>query len=170
MIRLALEKRLVTDFETLQLMFSVDRADHISSKRGISERLEKGEVVISDRFMASTIAFGHASGLDSKWLAVMQSKFYMPDKTYFLDVNPEVSLDRIRKSRPGFDLFEEKERLEKVRDGYALAFKILKGSGVKVINGEQDREKITKEIISDIEKSRKYKSVLKFVQEELIDK
>ena len=168
MIRLALENRLTIDSQTLQMMFTVDRADHLGGERGITERLKKGEAVISDRFLASTLAFGYASGLDMNWLSALQSKFFLPDKTFFLDVDPELCIRRIEKGRLGLDLFEKKESLEKAKEGYSIVRKMFPRSMI-VVNGEGKIEKITKRILSDIEKMRKYKNIIKSTQQALIE-
>lgn len=167
MIRMVLENRLEVDLQTLQMMFTVDRADHIRGDRGIVRYLKKGNVVISDRYLTSTLAFGFASGLDIEWLLAMQSKFFLPDKTYFLNVDPKVCIERIKKARPGFDLFEKEKNLEKVMEGYNVARKLL-SRRMKVIDGEDRIEIITKKILTDLKKSRKYKDVTKYAQQRLL--
>ena len=166
-IRLVLEKRLKVDFQTLQMMFTVDRVDHLSGERGIIKRLEKGEVVISDRYLASTLAFGFASGLDVDWLSALQSKFILPDITYFLEVDPAICIERVQKRDTGFDIFEKKDQLEKVKEGY-LKVKKMFGKDIKIINGERKIEDIKREILRDIEKMDKYKNAIKSTQQPLI--
>jgi dTMP kinase len=160
MIRMALENRLKVDLSTLQMMFTVDRADHIKSKRGIEERLKLGEIVVSDRYLASTLAFGYGSNLDVRWLSVIKSKFFLPDITFFLDVKPETCIKRINASRPGFDLFEKKDQLRKIYEGYMFVNKILKRSFV-IIDGEREIKDITDDIVEIIKKHDKYKKIAK---------
>lgn len=166
-IKLVLENRLKADFQTLQMMFTVDREDHLGGERGIIKRLEKGQVVISDRYLASTLAFGFASGLDFDWLSALQSKFILPDITYFLEVDPAVCMERVRKRDAGFDLFEKKDQLEKTKEGYMRAKKML-GRKMRIVNGERKIKSIEQEILESIEKTAKYKKVIKSVQEPLI--
>lgn len=166
-IRLVLENRLKVDLQTLQMMFTVDREDHLGGERGIIKRLEKGEVVISDRYLASTLAFGFVSGLDFDWLLALQSKFVLPDITYFLEVDPAICIERVWKRNTGFDLFEKKDQLEKIKEGYMRAKKVF-GRKMKVVNGEGKVKNIEQEILKNIEKTAKYKKVIKNIQQPLI--
>ena len=167
-IKLVLENRLKANFQTLQMMFTVDREDHLGGERGIIKRLEKGQVVISDRYLASTLAFGFASGLDVNWLSALQSKFILPDITYFLEVDPAICIERVQKRDTGFDIFEKKDQLEKVKEGY-LKVKKMFGKDIKIINGERKIEDIKREILRDIEKMDKYKNAIKSTQQPLIE-
>jgi dTMP kinase len=164
---MVLEKRLKVDYQTLQMMFTVDRADHLEGEWGIINRLKQGQIVITDRYLFSTLAFGHSSGLDTNWLAAMQSRFIIPDITFFLDVSPEVCIERVRSRGSGMDLFEKKEQLEKAREGYTKVGQMF-GKSIKTINGERKPNTIGEEIFKDISGLAKYKDLLKSSQQVLI--
>jgi len=99
----------------LQLLFAADRAHHMASQ--ILPALENGKIVICDRYILSTLAFGSLD-VDMDFLKTINRNFPKPDITIIIDVPIDVCLERIRQSREGRELFEEKEKLEKIRDNY----------------------------------------------------
>jgi len=146
-IRTALRGELHFSAQTLQLLFAADRADHLEKE--ILPALNKGFIVISDRYMFSSLAYGASAGLDREWLLKLNEKFRMPDVTIFLDVKPETCIKRISKSRLNFELFEQEEKLRKVREEYiSLAEKF----GFNIINGEGSIKATHKKVLEIIKK------------------
>jgi len=82
--------------KTEALLYAAARAQHVEEK--IKPLLDKGYVVISDRYVFSSLAYqGHARGLGIE--EVMEiNKFAMgdvyPDKILFFDISPEEALKR----------------------------------------------------------------------------
>lgn len=128
--------------ECLQLLFAADRAHHLG--RLINPALEKGHHVITDRFMFSTMAFGGID-MDMDWLKQLNSKFRLPDHIIFLDVPPEVCIKRMEKSRFEFELFEQREKLKKVRENYITLSKEY--DNFHVIDGNDYKEKVHLSIV-----------------------
>lgn len=156
-IRAALGHRLNIDLETLQLVFSADRADDLNKKDGIIDRLKLDYLVILDRFSWSTLAYGFASGLDVNYLTAIQSKFPLPDLTFYLNTPVQVCLTRMGETRLGMDLFETQEQLEKVSRGYRMLMTKYPEHIIEV-NGQENLEKVTAAIrlrIKDHEKFRR---------------
>ena len=58
----------------------------------IERELAAGTVLVCDRYLASSIAYGEAQGLDPRWLAEIQTPLPQPDLTVLLDMAPDVSL------------------------------------------------------------------------------
>ena len=83
-------------------LFLAARAQHI--KELILPQLEKGAIVLCDRFHHSTIAYqgaGRGLGTDKvRELCRIFSEDLWPDVTFFLDVEPEVALKRKRVDAP----------------------------------------------------------------------
>ena len=80
--------------EKLLLLWAA-RINHLKKK--IEPALEAGQWVLCDRFIHSTIAYqGYGQGLDLDSLYTMEKLFLTrrPDLTFFLDVNPKISLKR----------------------------------------------------------------------------
>jgi dTMP kinase len=112
MIRLVLRHELKLDNMSLQALFVADRAEHIKS---LIEPMEKEKkIIVCDRYFFSTFAYGAASNLDVEWLKAMNSKFPVPDITFFIKVDPAEAIKRMESKVAKADLFEKKEILEKV--------------------------------------------------------
>jgi len=128
--------------ECLQLLFSADRAFHLEKE--IIPLLEKGVIVISDRYFFSTLSFGNSAIKDLNWLLNLQKKFLLPDITFFLKVSPKICIERIKKERFEITLFEKEEVLKNVWKNYERLAKKFKN--VYVINSERPIDKIAKDI------------------------
>ena len=74
----------------------------------IRPALASGTVVVSDRYIASTVAYqGHGRNLDLETIDRINSSStgdLVPDMTVLLDISPEISLSR--RGIPGVDAFE----------------------------------------------------------------
>jgi dTMP kinase len=87
----------------------------------INPALTEGRHVVTDRFLASSLAYqGHASGLpvdDVLFLSLFATESLTPDLTVLIDIPVEESIKR-RGQEP--DRFEQENKLfhEKVRTGY----------------------------------------------------
>jgi len=115
-IKAALRHEWKTDARTLQLLFTADRAHHV--QKVILPALREGATVVCDRYILSTYCYGMADGLKLEWLRSLNEEFPKPTITIILDVPPSVSLERIKRSRIGVELFEETKKLQRVRENY----------------------------------------------------
>jgi len=140
LIRACLRGEWKTDPLTLQLLFVADRSHHVNNL--ILPALKKGKIVVSDRYMFSSIAYGTVSYGDYEWLKLINSKFPVPDLILILDAPVEVALRRIRRTRFGFELFEN-ARLEEVR---RIFYKIANEYGGFVISTDRSIEETQQEI------------------------
>jgi dTMP kinase len=91
--------------------------------------------------------------LEKDWLKALNSKFLLPDIIFIIDVPVEVSIERIKASRFGFELFEEKKKLEKIRNNFLELSKEYKNCFV--INGNRSIEEVHKEIVKIVEEKLK---------------
>lgn len=132
--------------ECLQLLFCADRAYHLEKE--IIPLLEKGIVVVSDRYVFSTLAFGNLGIEDREWLFDLNKNFLLPDFTFLLRVPARVCIQRIQKTRFEIDLFEKEEVLAKVWENYEKLAEEFEN--VHILDGERPVETITQEIIGII--------------------
>jgi dTMP kinase len=113
------------DARTEALLYAASRRQHLAEK--VEPALEKGLTVICDRFVDSSLVYqGYARGLgmDEVW-AINQFAIHdrMPDLTFYLDIEPEIGLQRIAANQG-----REVNRLDleglsfhqKVREGYHI--------------------------------------------------
>jgi len=105
------EKRLPA--ETEALLYAADRYEHV--KNVIAPALTRGHIVISIRYLYSTLAYQGAAGVDLDWIREMNRFAPRPDLAVLLDILPEFSLHRLKRKK---SIFESADYLRKVRDIY----------------------------------------------------
>jgi dTMP kinase len=141
MIREALKESWNASYKSIQLLFCADRARHLEEV--ILPAIAKGKIVICDRYIFSTLAYGFASGVDTHWLYNVNREFRMPDLTVYIDVSPDISVSRLEKGRNHRELFEKRETLSRVRKAYLNLAKRFK---FKIVNGENGIEDTSREV------------------------
>jgi dTMP kinase len=99
--------------DTIQLLLIANRFEW---KPTIQEWLAAGRVVLCDRYLASSVAYGDAQGLDPHWLTATQAYLPQPDVTILLDIAPEVAAARKAKGRDKFE--SDLPMLGRVRASY----------------------------------------------------
>lgn len=143
---------------TEAFLFLADRATHT---QWIGEKLSGGNVVISDRYSDSTVAYQAALFHQRlggpmyeylKWLReISEPVIIRPGLTLLLDIEPEISLKRVG-SRGEMEKFETLENLELVRENYlAIArdsphFRIIDAARTLEAVAEEAWEVISREL------------------------
>src|SRR5688572_30967927 len=67
--------------DVMQLLYVANRYEW---KKEIIRATAAGEVLVCDRYLASSVAYGEAQGLDSAWLLDIQKYLPQPDVTVLL--------------------------------------------------------------------------------------
>jgi dTMP kinase len=101
----------------------------------VAPALSEGKVVVSDRYVYSSLAYQGSAGLSLEWIEAINSNALKPDLCIFIDVEPKIVLDRLKRKR---SVMENLETQEKVREIY-LNY-VEKGELVKVDGGKSKRE------------------------------
>lgn len=99
--------------DVMQLLYVANRYEW---KPEIEREREAGTVVICDRYVASSVAYGEAQGLDGAWLRNIQQYLPQPDVTFLLDIAPEVSARRKTVDRDKYE--RDLALLARVRESY----------------------------------------------------
>lgn len=135
------EREYATD--VMQLLYVANRYE---AKPEIEAGLAAGMVLLSDRYAASSIAYGEAQGLDASWLADIQRFLPPADLTILLDIAPETAA---RRKATGRDRYErDLALLSRVRDSYrrqATAATWLR------IDGERPKFEVSSDVIAAVE-------------------
>src|SRR5439155_26695127 len=77
--------------DVMQLLYVANRYERNDDLR---RWLDGGLVLVCDRYLASSIAYGEAFGLDPAWLADMQKFLPPPALTIMLDIAPDTAAPR----------------------------------------------------------------------------
>ena len=117
------EKRISTVVEAL--LFAADRIEHVENE--ILPALSEGRLVISDRYVYSSLAYQGAAGLSIDWIEKVNEHALKPDLAVFLDVDPKTVMQRLK---PKLSVMENMETQQRVRDVY-LKF-VAKGELVRL--------------------------------------
>ncbi len=123
------------------LLFAADRDIHYHNE--IKEKLEKGYIVISDRYIESSIVYQsiQSDKITIEWVKKINKFVKKPDLTIILDIDPKTSL--ARKSGRVLEKFEDVSFLEKVRN---LFLKRAKEEGYIIVNSDDIIELVQENI------------------------
>jgi len=99
--------------DVMQLLYVANRYEW---KDQILRAREAGAIIVCDRYLASSIAYGEAQGLDGGWLTEMQKYLPQPDVTFLLDIAPEVAARRKTVDRDKYE--RDLALLARVRESY----------------------------------------------------
>lgn len=154
MIRDIFNHRIDGDHRTIAALFVADRLHHILNKTdGLLKMLKDGYTVITDRYYFSSYAY-QSPHLDQNWVIQANSLaagLLRPDLNIYIDISPEISIERLNKGRTSIELYETLDNLRLVRDKYLELIDLLKNEeSVLVANGDQTPEEIAGDIWSSI--------------------
>ena len=141
------------DSITEGLLYASARRQHIVEK--IIPSLKEKKIVISDRYIDSSLAYqGIGRKIGMKQILAINSinnKILWPDITFFLDVDPKVALERIKKRDKDNDRFDEESIVfySEVRKAFLQIAKKYKNR-IIVIDANRDKQVIIKEIFEKI--------------------
>jgi dTMP kinase len=151
-IRECLRATIQVEATTIARLFAADRGEHLYGEQGILDRTKNGELVISDRYLFSSLAYqGVACGMDLPF--ALNACFPLPELLVFFDIEPEISMERIA-SRKEKDIFETLPFQKRVALMYRQVVSLFEGSGMRILrlDANQEREKITEVIWREIVK------------------
>jgi dTMP kinase len=128
--------------EVMQLLYIANRYEH---KRQIEEETARGTVLICDRYLASSVAYGEAQNLDGAWLTEIQRHLPQPDLTFLLDIAPDVSARRKTQDRDRYE--RDLALLGRVRDSYLR--QAARNRWV-VLDANRDREAVAADVVAAV--------------------
>jgi len=126
--------------DVMQLLYVANRYER---KPDLERWLDGGLILVCDRYVASSVAYGEASGLDPVWLTDMQKLLPSAALTIMLDIAPETAVQRKAVDR---DRYERDLALQaRVRESYrrqAAEYRWV------VLDGERPKNDIAVDVIS----------------------
>jgi dTMP kinase len=127
------EKRLSSVIEAL--LFAADRIEHVETE--VLPALHQGKLVISDRYLYSSLAYQGAAGLSLEWIEKINEHALRPDLAVFIDVDLKTVMNRLKSKK---SVMENMETQQRVRDIY-LKF-VAKGELVR-LDGNRAKDEIS---------------------------
>lgn len=137
------------------LLFAASRAQIVSNI--IKPALEKGKIVISNRYVDSSYAYqGIARKMGLDWVIEINkwaTQGLLPDITFFLDIPEELGLKRVDKSRNIRDKIEKDGEIfqKRVREGYYKLAKLFP-ERYRIIDANRNEDLIQKDIKKEVDK------------------
>lgn len=142
------------DPRTEALLYAAARRQHLVD--AVLPALEEGKVMLSDRFVDSSIAYqGGGRQIGTKEVGEINDfaiDGHLPDLTVYFDVTPDVGLSRIRKDHEGAMDRLEKEALSFHQRVYDSYMEIVKNNPdrIKTIDATQPVEKVVADALDVI--------------------
>mgnify|MGYP000888646728 CR=1 FL=1 len=133
LIKQILKNEISVEPMTLAYLFSADRNEHLYSANGVTERCKNGQIVISDRYLFSSLAY-QSLYCEFNDILLLNDKFPLPEIVFFINTDPELCLQRIQKRNHEKEIFDDLEIQKKVLKNYIKSFDILKEKGLKILN------------------------------------
>lgn len=131
------EKRVSSIIEAL--LFAADRFEHVEDV--IVPAIRKGKIVVSDRYVYSSLAYQGAAGLDLEWIEKVNEHAIHPDLAFFIDVKPEIVVKRLK---PKKSVMENLQTQQKVREVY---MKFVENGELVKIDGNGSVQEVAESIL-----------------------
>jgi dTMP kinase len=131
--------------DVMQLLYIANRHER---RQDIQRWLDDGAVVLCDRYLASSVAYGEAQGVDPVWLLEVQRLLPQPALTLLLDIAPNTALARKQANRDRYE--RDLDLLARVRASYR---RLAQQPAWALIDGEQPRDAVSA-IIDDLVSTR----------------
>jgi dTMP kinase len=136
------EKRFSIVLEAL--LFAADRIEHVENE--VLPGLNEGLIVISDRYVYSSLAYQGAAGLSLDWIETVNEHALKPDLAIFIDVDPEAVVSRLK---PQKSVMEDLETQKKVRQIY---LKFVGEGRLTRIEGDKSENEVAEDVYAVVTK------------------
>ncbi len=94
------------------VLFAADRVDHVEKK--VRPFLTAGKIVICDRYVYSSIAYQGSSSLNLRWIEEINRHAIKPDLAIYIDVPPEVVINRIKRKKSVMETIQTQRNVRKL--------------------------------------------------------
>ena len=134
----------------LSYLFGADRQNHLDTR--VFPALDRGEIVISDRYYHSSLAYQSLS-LDFDFVAKINGQFPAPSITFFLMLEPEISFERVQLRGLPVERFETLDRLRSIAQSYerVIQYCTEQGENIVCIDATQTIDEIHDTICQHVE-------------------
>ena len=128
--------------DVIQMLMIANRYEW---KPAIVRAQAEGQIVVADRYLASSVAYGEAQGLDPDWLFEAQKYLPPPALTVMIDIAPATAVSRKRVNRDRFE--QDLAMLERVRVSYRRQ---AASPGWVAIDGERAKDSVAADVATAV--------------------
>jgi len=122
------------------LLFAADRFEHVEKE--VIPALNEGKLVVSDRYVYSSLAYQGAAGLDLEWIEKINEHAIRPALALFIDVEPITVIHRLK---PRKSIMENLETQRNVREVY---MKFVEKGELVEIDGNKSKQEVADNILT----------------------
>jgi dTMP kinase len=126
--------------DVMQLLYIANRYER---KPELAAWLVAGDIVLCDRYLASSVAYGETQGLDAAWLADTQRHLPLPDLTILLDIAPATAVARKALGRDRYE--RDLALLTRVRASYRRQ---ADAQGWARLDGERGKDDLADDVFA----------------------
>lgn len=139
--------------EQMAYLFAADRHYHLYNELdGVFKSIEQDHThVITPRYYFSSLAYNANNEQEFQFISRLNQKFPNPDLVIYIDLPIQVALTRL-KERSLLEVYENQEKLTKVRQNYQLIFNNYQGLLLQV-DGTQSKELLAQKVIEFLPKN-----------------
>jgi len=120
------------------LLFAADRVEHVENE--VLPALRQGKLVLSDRYVYSSLAYQGAAGLSLEWIQSINQYALRPELAIFIDVDPRAVMQRLK---PVKSVMENLETQQRVRQIY---LKFVEKGDLSRIDGNRPKHLVAEEL------------------------
>ncbi len=124
------------------LLFAADRFEHVRYE--IVPALDKARLVVSDRYLYSSLAYQGSAGLNIDWIREINAHAIRPDLAIFIDLDPEVVVQRLKPRKSVMETLENQRRVRELYMGFVEAGELAR------IDGADSIEEVSIEIFKAV--------------------
>lgn len=128
--------------DVMQLLYVANRFE---KKPQIEAALSAGTILVCDRYLASSVAYGEALGLDPAWLTEIQRHLPQPALTILLDIAPATAARRKSANRDRYE--RDLALLGRVRESYRR--QATQPQWLR-LDGERDRSDVAADVVAAV--------------------
>jgi dTMP kinase len=140
------------DAAAVALLFAADRLDHL--QREVRPALDSGAVVVSDRYVMSSLAY-QALALPREFVAAVNARAEPPDLTLLVEIAPELAAARRRARGGPEELYDALETQARVAATYRAEAERARAAGqrVVIVDGAPPPDQVFAELARAVEET-----------------
>lgn len=133
-LREMLSGKFHVDERTASYLFAADRCEHTFGKGGILENIEKGKLVVSDRYFFSSLAYQSVS-CGNEIPRLLNSIFPLPEFLFYFKIKSDLANKRVATRNKSREIYEEQSLQKKIEKEYGAVIESFKNNtdGMKII-------------------------------------